>query len=71
MAGVNQTLMMTLSMVVVASMIGAPGLGNGIYVAVSRNEVGNGFVAGISIVILAHLTRPHDPIICKGSSVIK
>lgn len=55
MAGVNQTLMMTLSMVVVASMIGAPGLGNGIYVAVSRNEVGNGFVAGISIVILAIL----------------
>ena len=55
MAGVNQTLMLTLSMVVVASMIGAPGLGNRIYVAVSRNEVGPGFITGIAIVILAIL----------------
>lgn len=52
-AGINQTLMLTLSMVVVASMIGAPGLGNVIYTAVSRNDVGLGFAAGICIVILA------------------
>ncbi|MDD7464213.1 MAG: ABC transporter permease subunit [Anaerococcus sp.] len=53
MAGINQTLMLTLSMVVVASMIGAPGLGNIIYTAVSRNDVGMGFTSGIAIVILA------------------
>lgn len=53
MAGINQTLMLTLSMVVVASMIGAPGLGNTIYTAVSRNDVGMGFASGIAIVILA------------------
>lgn len=53
MAGVNQTLMLTLSMVVVASMIGAPGLGNVIYTSVSRNDVGVGFASGIAIVILA------------------
>lgn len=53
MAGINQTLMLTLSMVVVASMIGAPGLGNVIYTSVSRNDVGLGFASGIAIVILA------------------
>lgn len=53
MAGINQTLMLTLSMVVVASMIGAPGLGNVIYTSVSRNDVGVGFASGIAIVILA------------------
>ena len=53
MAGINQTLMLTLSMVVVASMIGAPGLGNVIYTSVSRNDVGVGFTSGIAIVILA------------------
>ncbi|MSS78376.1 ABC transporter permease subunit [Anaerococcus sp. WCA-380-WT-2B] len=53
MAGINQTLMLTLSMVVVASMIGAPGLGNVIYTSVSRNDVGVGFASGIAVVILA------------------
>lgn len=53
MAGINQTLMLTLSMVVVASMIGAPGLGNIIYTSVSRNDVGVGFASGIAVVILA------------------
>ena len=53
MAGINQTLMLSLSMVVVASMIGAPGLGNVIYTSVSRNDVGVGFASGIAIVILA------------------
>lgn len=51
--GVNQTTMMALSMVVVASMIGARGLGMEVLVAINRIEVGRGFVAGLSIVILA------------------
>lgn len=53
MAGINQTVMLALSMVVVASMIGAPGLGNVVLSALQRSRVGPGFVAGIAIVILA------------------
>src|SRR5699024_2322571 len=53
MAGVNQTVMLSLSMVVIASMIGAPGLGNNVLTALERSQEGAGFVAGLSIVILA------------------
>lgn len=53
MAGVNQTVMLALSMVVTASMIGAPGLGRDVLSALQRADVGTGFVAGIGIVILA------------------
>ncbi|PXW91456.1 glycine betaine/proline transport system permease protein/glycine betaine/proline transport system substrate-binding protein [Streptohalobacillus salinus] len=53
MAGINQTVMLALSMVVIASMIGAPGLGNPVVSALQRSQAGAGFVAGISIVILA------------------
>ncbi|MDQ0256114.1 glycine betaine/proline transport system permease protein/glycine betaine/proline transport system substrate-binding protein [Evansella vedderi] len=53
MAGINQTVMLALSMVVIASMIGAPGLGREVVSALQRSQVGPGFVAGISIVILA------------------
>lgn len=53
MAGINQTVMLSLSMVVIASMIGAPGLGREVLSALQRSEVGTGFVAGMGIVILA------------------
>ncbi|SDC65354.1 glycine betaine/proline transport system permease protein/glycine betaine/proline transport system substrate-binding protein [Pelagirhabdus alkalitolerans] len=53
MAGINQTVMLSLSMVVIASMIGAPGLGRPVLSALQRAQAGPGFVAGISIVILA------------------
>lgn len=53
MAGVNQTVMLALSMVVIASMIGAPGLGRGVLSALQRAQVGNGFVSGVAIVVLA------------------
>ena len=52
-AGINQTTMLALSMVVTASMIGAPGLGTGVLQALQRAEVGNGFVNGSALVILA------------------
>ncbi|QDJ58774.1 ABC transporter permease/substrate binding protein [Weissella sagaensis] len=52
-SGINQTLMLALSMVVVASMIGAPGLGRGILSAVQGADVGKGFINGISLVVLA------------------
>ncbi len=53
MQGINQTIMLALSMVVIASMIGAEGLGTEVYRAITRNNAGQGFVAGLSIVILA------------------
>ena len=53
MVGINQTTMMALAMVVVASMIGAKGLGMEVLLAINRIEVGRGFEAGFSIVLLA------------------
>ena len=53
MAGLNQTTMMALSMVVIASMIGARGLGYEVLLGINRLEVGRGLLAGIGIVILA------------------
>ncbi|SDK93037.1 ABC transporter permease [Lacicoccus qingdaonensis] len=53
MAGINQTIMLALSMVVIASMIGAPGLGTEVLSSLQRAQVGPGFVAGLGIVILA------------------
>ncbi|KAB8126212.1 proline/glycine betaine ABC transporter permease [Gracilibacillus oryzae] len=53
MAGVNQTVMLSLSMVVIASRIGAPGLGDLVLSALQRAQGGQGFVAGLGIVILA------------------
>ena len=55
MAGVNQTLMMAMAMVVTCSMIGARGLGNEVLIAVNRTEIGRGLVSGFSVVILAVL----------------
>ena len=52
-AGMNQTIMMALAMVVLASMIGAGGLGAEILIAISRIEVGRGVLAGLSIVFMA------------------
>ncbi len=53
MTGVNQTLMMAMSMVVTCSMIGARGLGNEVLIAVNRIEISRGFIAGGAVVILA------------------
>ena len=53
MLGVNQCIMMALAMVVIASMIGAGGLGNEVLIGLSQLKVGRGFNGGISIVILA------------------
>lgn len=53
MTGVNQTIMMAISMVVTCSMIGATGLGSEVITGINRLESGRGFAAGIAIVILA------------------
>ncbi|MGE7835311.1 glycine betaine ABC transporter substrate-binding protein [Viridibacillus arvi] len=52
-AGINQSIMLALSMVVTASLVGAPGLGADVYRAVSQINVGQGFEAGLSIVFIA------------------
>jgi glycine betaine/proline transport system substrate-binding protein len=53
MAGINQVIMLGLSMVVIAGMVGGGGLGAAVYRAIGNVDVGLGFEAGISIVILA------------------
>jgi glycine betaine/proline transport system permease protein len=53
MAGINQATMMALSMVVIASMIGARGLGEDVLVGIQTLNVGRGLEAGLAIVILA------------------
>jgi glycine betaine/proline transport system permease protein len=53
MTGINQTIMMALSMVVIAALIGAGGLGREVMMALDKLEVGKGFQAGLAIVFLA------------------
>lgn len=53
MAGINQCIMLALSMVVIASMVGAPGLGADVYRAVTQIQTGVGFEAGLAIVVIA------------------
>ncbi|CQR46323.1 Glycine betaine transport system permease protein OpuAB [Paraliobacillus sp. PM-2] len=53
MAGINQTIMLALSMAVVASMIGAPGLGDTVLTGISTVNVGLGLTGGLGIVVIA------------------
>ncbi|HJV25051.1 MAG TPA: proline/glycine betaine ABC transporter permease [Aromatoleum sp.] len=53
MAGINQTIMMALSMVIIASMVGAGGLGNDVLTSIARLDIGLGFESGLAVVLLA------------------
>ena len=53
MAGLNQTLMLALSMAVIAALIGAGGLGLTVYTGLGRLDVGQAFLGGLGIVLLA------------------
>lgn len=53
MAGVNQSIMLGLSMVVIAAMIGAGGLGSDVLRGIQRLQIGSGFEAGLAVVIMA------------------
>lgn len=53
MAGINQTMMLSLSMVVISAMIGAGGLGAGVLEAIGQLKNGMGFEYGIGVVIMA------------------
>ncbi len=55
MAGINQTIMMSLAMVVIASLVSAPGLGVKVLAGIRNLELGVGLVAGFCIVLLAVL----------------
>ena len=55
MAGINQTTMLALSMVVIASLVGASGLGEDVFRALQRQDPGNSVIAGTSIVLIAIL----------------
>ncbi len=52
-AGINQVILLALSMVVIASMVGAKGLGSIVYQGIQQNNIAKGFEAGLGIVILA------------------
>ncbi len=54
-AGVNQTIMLALSMVVISAMIGAGGLGEEVLKGVTQMQIGKGFEGGIAVVVLAML----------------
>ncbi|MDR3599073.1 MAG: proline/glycine betaine ABC transporter permease [Desulfosporosinus sp.] len=64
MAGINQTMMLSLSMVVVAGMIGAGGFGAGVLEGISQMDIGKGFENGLGVVILAMILDR----ICQGFS---
>jgi glycine betaine/proline transport system substrate-binding protein len=53
MAGINQVIMLALSMVVISGMVGGGGLGASVFTAISQVNIGLGFEGGISVVILA------------------
>lgn len=67
-AGINQTIMLALSMVVIAGMIGAGGLGNEVLKGITQLQIGLGFESGISIVILAIFLDRVTQALGEGSS---
>lgn len=67
MAGVNQCIMLSLSMAVIAAMIGAGGLGGVVYRAITRLEIGSGFEGGLAVVIIAIILDRITQSIGKGN----
>ncbi len=68
MAGVNQCIMLSLSMAVIASMIGAGGLGAVVYRAITRLEIGSGFEGGLAVVIIAIILDRITQSVGKGTT---
>ena len=66
MAGINQTTMMALAMVVVASLVGAGGLGEDVLRALGRQEPGNAVIAGLGIVFLAIIIDRLTQAVARG-----
>lgn len=55
MAGINQTIMMSMSMVIIAAMVGAGGLGNDILTSIQQLDIGQGLQSGLVVVFMAIL----------------
>ncbi|QYJ14790.1 Glycine betaine transport system permease protein OpuAB [Rubrobacter xylanophilus DSM 9941] len=70
MAGVNQVIMLSLSMVVIAALIGAGGLGEEVYQGLSQLDVGKSFKGGLGIVIIAILLDRITRNIARGKEKI-
>ena len=69
MAGINQCIMLALSMTVIAAMIGAAGLGLNVLMGIQRVDIGGGFEAGLCIVIIAIiLDRITQNVISSGKN---
>ena len=66
MAGINQTTMMALAMVTIASLVAAGGLGDNVNRALQRNEPGNGLIAGLAIVFLAIIIDRFTQSVARG-----
>ena len=69
MTGLNQTLMMAMSMVVTTSMIGASGLGMEVLISVNRVEIGRGLLSGSAVVIIAIILDRITQSLIKKSEV--
>jgi glycine betaine/proline transport system permease protein len=66
MAGVNQTTMLALSMVVIASLVGAGGLGEVVLRALGRQEPGNAFIGGMAIIFVAIIIDRITQVLAKS-----
>ncbi len=66
--GLNQTVMMTLNMVIIASMIGAGGLGFDVLLALRQLDIGRGLEAGAAIVVLAIMLDRQGRVLASGWS---
>ena len=71
MAGVNQTTLMALGMVTIASMVAAGGLGDDVLRALQKNQPGNGFIAGLAIVFLAIIFDRFTQAVSRGRHDIR
>jgi len=66
MAGINQTTMMALAMVVVGALVGAGGLGEDVLRALGRLEPGKALLAGMAIVLMAIIIDRLTQALAKG-----
>ena len=66
MAGINQTTMMALAMVTIASLVAAGGLGDDVNRALQKNQPGNGLIAGLAIVFLAIIIDRFTQSVARG-----
>jgi len=53
MLGINQTIMMALSMLVITALVGTRDLGQEVYIALTKADIGRGIVAGLAIALIA------------------